>query len=337
MSELWDTVMQAIAPFEVPIWVAVYIGAGFLLRFILVRVIDRSVEGIVSGVKRRRGADSTQQLVIGSPVQAVRTVQRTRTIGSVLRNIATTAILIVVVLLVVNRIDPKVLPSLTILTAAMGAGLGFGAQRIVADVLNGLFMVIEDQLGVGDDVDMELASGVVERVGVRVTQIRDVKGTLWFVRNGEVKRVGNESQGWNRAILDLAVPYELDRRRVEQVLVEAAESMAQDVDWIGYFLDRPRVWGMQTLSAEAVVLRLAAKVRPGTASEVERELRARIQDAFKRAGIRLPELNTIVFNGPNGIAPALDWQDKRAQAERARAERPAPGEQRTGGRREETR
>lgn len=325
MSEFWNTVTQAVGPFETPLLIVLYIVLGFLAHFFVVRLIDRLVESIVSGMKKRRGADSTQQLVMGSPVRAVRTVQRTRTIGFVLRNIAATVILVIVVALIIGRLDPNLLPSLSILTAAVGAGLGFGAQRIVGDVLNGLFMVIEDQVGVGDDVDMELASGVVEKVGVRVTQIRDVKGTLWFVRNGEVKRVGNESQGWNRAILDLAVPYEEDRRRIEQIILETARAMAQEPQWLGRFLDMPSMWGMETLSAEAVVLRVAAKVRPGSATEVERALRARLQDAFKRAGVSLPPLNTIVFNGPNGIAPARDWAEKRALAEQAREERPGRG------------
>src|SRR5690606_10611373 len=106
-----------------------------------------------------------------------------------------------------------------------GAGLGFGAQNIVKDVLNGFFMVIEDQLGVGDVVDLGPATGVVESVGIRITDIRDVNGTLWHVRNGEIVRVGNLSQGWARAIIDLAVPYDTDTDEAQQLILTTALDM----------------------------------------------------------------------------------------------------------------
>ena len=297
----WSDVTTALAPWSTLLWIIAYVLGGVLLHIVLRGAIRRFVDGIVSGVKRRRGADDTQAIAVKSPLTAVRTVQRTRTIGSVLQNLVTVALVIIVTVLVVAKIDPGILASLSLLSAAIGAGLGFGAQRVVGDVLNGLFMVMEDQLGVGDDVDMGPASGIVEKVGVRVTQIRDVHGTLWFVRNGEVTRVGSNSQGWNRAIIDLAVPYEEDVERVKATMLAAAAELASDPDWLDRFIEEPSVWGMETLSADAVVVRLVAKTRAGQRWEVERELRARLQAAFKAEGIALPPLNSIVFNGPNGL------------------------------------
>lgn len=297
----WTDVATALAPFETLLWILAYIVGAVLLHWILRGAIHRFVEEIVSGVKRRRGVSDTQAIAVRSPLSAVRTVQRARTIGSVLQNVVSVVIVIVLAVLILSRIDPGILASLSLLSAAIGAGLGFGAQRVVGDVLNGLFMVMEDQLGVGDNVDMDLATGVVERVGVRVTQVRDVHGTLWFVRNGEVKRVGSDSQGWNRAIIDLAVPYEEDVDRVKDVMLAAAMTLTEDPDFFELLIEDPTVWGMETLSADAVVVRLVVKTRAGQRWDVERELRARVQSAFKREGIRLPPLNSIIFNGPNGL------------------------------------
>lgn len=297
----WTEVQDAISPFETLFWLIGYIVGGVILHWILSRVIRRSVEEIVSGVKRRRGATDTQAIAVRSPLSAVRTVQRTRTIGSVLQNVVTVVLSIIVIVLCVNRIDPNLLASLSLLSAAIGAGLGFGAQRIVGDVLNGLFMVMEDQLGVGDEVDVEHATGIVEKVGVRITQVRDVHGTLWFVRNGEIARVGSNSQGWNRAIIDLAIPYDVDVEHAKQVMLRGAAALASEPEWMEKFIEEPNVWGMETLSAEAVVVRLVAKTRAGMRWEVERALRQHIQAEFKREGIKLPALNTIVFDGPNGL------------------------------------
>ncbi len=127
-----------------------------------------------------------------------------------LSNIVGVTVTLVALLLIVNYLIPQATGAFALITAALGAGLGFGAQNVVKDVLNGLFIVAEDQLGVGDVVDTGFATGVVEWVDIRTTQIRDVNGTLWYVRNGEIIRVGNMSQGWARVIIDLAVPYETD-------------------------------------------------------------------------------------------------------------------------------
>ena len=300
MADFFAQVQSVLGPFLPLIRIALVIVGAWAVNWVVKQLIHRFVEQIVSGVKKKRGVDSTQLLALVSPLNSVRTVQRARTIGDVLTNVATATIVIIAIIWCISIINSGLLASLTLLSAALGAGLGFGAQRIVGDVLNGIFMVIEDQLGVGDEVDVEFASGIVESVGVRVTQVRDLHGMLWFVRNGEIQRVGSNSQGWNRAVIDLAVPYTEDRERSEKVLLKASMEVYNDPDWIERFIEAPTVWGLETLSAEAVVIRLVAKTSPGSRWDVERELRARIQDAFKKEGIELPPLNSIVFDGPNG-------------------------------------
>ncbi|UQN15505.1 mechanosensitive ion channel family protein [Gulosibacter sp. ACHW.36C] len=309
MQEFFDNVIAALGPFWPLVQVILIIVGAWVAHWLLQQLIKRFVRQIVEGVKRKRGVDDTQMLAIRSPLESVRTVQRTRTIGQVLSNILTVVIVIIVVLWCIGVISPSFLQSLTVLSAAIGAGLGFGAQKIVGDVLNGMFMVIEDQIGVGDDVDMEYAIGTVEAVGIRVTQVRDVYGQLWYVRNGEIQRVGNYSQGWNRAIIDLPVPYSEDRERVQRVIEQVGSDMYEDIDWMMKLLEKPSVWGLQTLSADAVIMRLAVKTSPGERWSVERELRARIQDALKAENIALPPMNLVRFDGPNGIEPRPTEED----------------------------
>lgn len=295
----WTNVHNFYVMFRIPIKVLAIIVIAVILRFVLRFVIDRVVNRIVNGVKKRQNVDDTQALST-SPLSAVRVVQRTRTLGSVLNNIVAVVLVVVAVLSIINTIDPNILASFAIVTAAIGAGLGFGAQNIVKDVLNGLFMVAEDQLGVGDVVDLGPATGVVEAVGIRITQIRDVNGTVWFVRNGEILRVGNMSQGWSRVIIDLAVPYDADVASVQERMLTIAAEMAANPKWRSRILEKPQIWGIESISAEAVIIRLVVKTRAGVKDDVARELRARLKSGLDAMGIRLPSLNSIVLSGFEG-------------------------------------
>ncbi len=288
------------AMYKTPITVVAIIVGAIVLRIVLHFVIDRIVGRIVSGVKKRQGTQDTQVLIASSPLSAVRVVQRTRTLGSVLNNVVSAVIIIVGVLLVINEVAPGITGAFSLITAALGAGLGFGAQGIVKDVLNGLTMVAEDQLGVGDVVDLGPATGVVEGVGIRTTQIRDVNGTVWFVHNGDISRIGNMSLGWSRVIIDLAVPYDADVDSVQDQMLATASAMASDPKWRSLILETPQIWGIESISAEAVVIRLVVKTRAGTKDDVARELRARLKASLDAMGVRLPALNSIVLSGFEG-------------------------------------
>jgi small conductance mechanosensitive channel len=300
----WASVIQNLIDFDND-WhlftiVFVIVGA-VLLRAVLLFVIKRVVRRIVNGAKKRQNVDDTQALLM-SPLAAVRVVQRTKTLGSVFGNIVTVVIVILVVLILFAEIVPNATGAFALITAALGAGLGFGAQNVVKDVLNGLFMVSEDQLGVGDVVDLGPATGVVEGVGIRITQIRDVNGTLWFVRNGEILRVGNMSQGWARVIIDLAVPYDADVESVQEKILATARDMASNTKWRSRILEKPEIWGIESISAEAIVLRLVVKTASTSKDDVARELRARLKRALDEMGVRLPALNSIILTGAEGAA-----------------------------------
>jgi small conductance mechanosensitive channel len=268
---------------------------GWILRLVIRRIVSR----IVNGAKSKANVDDTQALE-RSPLAAIRLVQRTRTLGSILQNIVNVSIVIVALLLIVNVLAPNALASLTLLTAAIGAGLGFGAQNIVKDVLNGIFIVAEDQVGIGDVVDLGLATGIVEYVSVRITTVRDVNGTLWYVRNGEITRIGNMSMGWSRVIVDLALPIGTDIGLVENTMLETMKDLAKDPKWRSRVIDKPEVWGLESVSGDALVIRLVMKTRANAKDDVARELRMRVLNTVDDMGLTLPQLNSITLTGLEG-------------------------------------
>lgn len=266
--------------------------AAWLLRFVIRRVVNR----IVSGAKSKANVDDTQALE-HSPLAAIRLVQRTRTLGSILQNLVNVTLVIIALLLVVNQLAPTALGSFALLSAAIGAGLGFGAQNIVKDVLNGIFIVAEDQVGIGDVVDLGLATGIVEYVSVRITHVRDANGTLWYVRNGEITRIGNMSQGWSRVIIDLAVPADADIAEVEQRLLETAKGLAASPKWRTRIIEEPEIWGLESVTGDALVIRLVMKTRANAKDDVARELRMRLKAAIDELGLALPQLNSVMLTG----------------------------------------
>jgi small conductance mechanosensitive channel len=279
----------------VPIRIAAILLIAVLLRVGLHFTIRRVVDQVVNGIKRKQNVDDTQALM-ASPLQAVRVVQRTRTLGSVLNNVVTVVVAAIALVLILGELDFNVV---AIVSAAgvVGAGLAFGAQNIVKDMLNGIFMVAEDQLGVGDVVDVGPAAGVVEAVGIRVTQIRDVNGVLWFVRNGEILRVGNMSQGWTRVVIDLAVPYSADVDQVQDAMLNTANELAAIPKWKRAIIDQPEVWGIQSIADEHVIIRIVAKTRSSDRDNVDRELRSRLKKTLDGMDIVLPSLTSVVLTG----------------------------------------
>ncbi len=296
-----STWWESIGAWQIPIEVVAIIVGAIIVRLILQIVIKGVVHRVVHRVKRKQGVEDTQAIQ-ASPLAAVRTVQRTRALGGVLSSAVTTIVAIIAVLMIVAVIAPNVTGAFALITAALGAGLGFGAQNVVKDTLNGIFIVAEDQLGVGDVVDLGPATGVVEYVGIRITDLRDVNGTLWHVRNGEILRVGNLSQGWARVIIDLAVPYDADIEAVEERMLETAIGLQNDPKWRRLVLEKPELWGIESISAEAIVVRLVVKTRSASKDDVARELRMRLKRALDDLGVRLPALNSITLSGLEGAS-----------------------------------
>ncbi len=169
-----------------------------------------------------------------------------------------------------------------------GIALGFGAQSIVKDFLSGILMLVEDQFGVGDIIDVGEASGVVESLSLRTTRLRSVDGTVWHVPNGEIRRVGNMSQGWSRSVIDVGIGYGSDIDTSLAIMKEVAETMSNEETWNTKLLEKPELLGVQDLGDSSVVLRMWVVTEPAAQWDVSRELRRRIKYAFDNAGIEIP-------------------------------------------------
>ena len=297
VNDIWEWLTGAIEEYSTLFRIIGLILAGIIGNLVLRILIRRVVNQVVNGVKKAHNVDETKELT-SSPVQAMRAVQRTRTLGSVLNNTATWVIVIVVIILVLTELGFSV-TALIASAGIIGAALGFGAQSLVKDILNGLFMVFEDQLGVGDVVDLGVASGVVERVGIRITEVRDVSGTLWFVRNGEILRVGNHTQDWSRVILDLPVPYESNIDEIQTLLLDAAKHFAASAEWKRKVVEEPEIWGVQSLTAEAITLRLVVKVRAGEQWAAQRALYRVLKETLDKRKVDIPPLNRMVVDQAN--------------------------------------
>jgi moderate conductance mechanosensitive channel len=231
--------------------------------------------------------------------------QRIATMASVFASTSTIVIGVVAALTVLGELNVNIGPFIAG-AGIIGIALGFGAQSLVKDFLSGIFMILEDQYGVGDDIDVGTAKGIVEAVGLRVTRIRDVNGTVWYVRNGEVLAVGNRSHGWARTVLDLDVAYGEDIPRVRKILDEVGQSIIADPEYKDLVLEPPSVWGVEALGTDSVVVRMVVKTMPGMQYKVARALRERVKEALDDAGVEIPFPQRTIWVRSDPKAPAGD-------------------------------
>jgi small conductance mechanosensitive channel len=201
----------------------------------------------------------------------------------VLRSLASATVFAIAVMMILGELGLNLGPILASAGIA-GIAIGFGAQNLVKDFVAGLFMLLEDQYGVGDVVDVGEVSGTVEAVGLRITTIRDAQGVLWYVRNGEIVKVGNKSQGWALIIVDIPVGF-VAVAQATDVLREAAATLAGDPEWADDIVGAPEVLGVEQITAEGATVRVTVKTSSDSQWRVGRELRRRLTDALDHAGI----------------------------------------------------
>ena len=209
--------------------------------------------------------------------------QRVRALGSVLRSAASVTIFSIAGLTILGDLGVNLAPLLAS-AGVVGIAVGFGAQSLVRDYLSGIFMLVEDQYGVGDVITVGDATGTVETVTLRITRLRSVNGTLWHIRNGAIEKVGNASQGWARAVLDFPVPYTADLATIRALLTGTTEGMWNEPAWRAVMIEKPEVWGAQQVDMTTVTMRVVVKTAPLRQWEVEREMRARVKAALDAAG-----------------------------------------------------
>jgi len=260
--------------------VAFVVVLALVLRALLHRAVNRLVRTAITGgvfeplKERARGT-----VFDASPLLSERRRQRLETLGSILRSVASLTVLLVAGTMVLAEVGLDLTP-IVASAGILGVAVAFGAQNVMRDVITGMFMLLEDQYGVGDVIDAGPATGTVEAVTLRTTRLRDVDGTVWHVRNGEITRIGNRSQGWSRAIVDLPLPLDADVARIRALALATAEQLADDEQFAGKVVEAPEVWGLESMTKDGLVLRVALKTAPLERWEVERELRGRLATAL---------------------------------------------------------
>ncbi|MFJ6743654.1 mechanosensitive ion channel family protein [Streptomyces sp. NPDC091279] len=268
-------------------WLA--IGLRVLLILVIAGVLRMVVRRAITKLIERmnRTAQAVDGTALGGLlVNVERRRQRSHAIGSVLRSVASFVIMGTAALMVLAAFEINLAPLLASAGVA-GVAIGFGARNLVTDFLSGVFMILEDQYGVGDTIDAGVASGEVIEVGLRVTKLRGDNGEIWYVRNGEVKRIGNLSQGWATAGVDVTVRASEDLDKVRRTLKDVAEQMSKEEPWNELLWSPIEVLGLDSVLLDSMVVRITAKTMPGKSLTVERELRWRIKRAFDAADIRI--------------------------------------------------
>lgn len=259
---------------------------AMLIRWILHRAIRRltasttraSMPALLKPLRERSSATAEEGQFIPE-----RRRQRAEAIGSVLRSFVTATVFTLAALLVMGEFGFDLGPLLAS-AGIVGVALGFGAQSLVKDLIAGLFMLLEDQYGVGDTVDLGEATGVVETVGLRITTVRDGRGVLWYIRNGEIVRVGNKSQGWAMVVVDVPIGF-VNSEAAGAVLRQAAERVAAAPEHQGEFLEPPTVVGVEQLTVDGAVIRTIAKTTADARATVQRSLRQALTESLEDTGL----------------------------------------------------
>ncbi|MGW8380273.1 mechanosensitive ion channel domain-containing protein [Streptomyces sp. ODS28] len=292
-----------------------WVGAGLKILVIaavavvLRYVIRRSITKLITRMNRRAEAADSGNALRGLLVSRERRRQRSAAIGSVLRNVASFVIMGTAVLMVLSNLGINLAPLLASAGVA-GVALGFGARNLVQDLLAGMFMLLEDQYGVGDRVDAGEACGTVLEIGLRVTQLRGDDGEIWYIRNGEIKRVGNLSQGWSTASLDVQVRASEDLDAVRAAVQAAGEELGKTEPWDEMLWEPVEVLGLDSVTLDAMVIRVSAKTMPGKKLAVERELRWRIKRTLDGRGIPIVDEDSLALENGRVPQPRVDVEQK---------------------------
>ena len=268
-----------------PLSILAMVVFAWVLRWVTHRIINRLIVRAAAGTLTMRWP-SLGQPPHPTAAQATRRNQRAQALGSLLRSIASVLIFGVVFVMILSEVGVDITPIIAS-ASVVGLAIGFGAQSLVKDFLSGIAMMVEDQYGVGDSIKIGDVSGTVEAVGLRVTRMRDVDGTVWYVRNGEILRVGNQSQNWARTVLDVTVGYDSDISEAQRVLGDVLTGLAEDPALGPLILEEPEVWGVQSMAPGGISIRVALKTAPLQQWKVARALRERVKEAFDAAGIQM--------------------------------------------------
>ena len=287
-SSLWGTIADW--PWEIPVRLAIIAVSALVIQFIVVRTINKAVSSMTARSRTTklsdlRALEDTSEM--SNLILTQRTEQRAHAIGALLRSASILVIWTIAIMTMLTTVGINIGP-LIASAGVLGVVIGFGAQQLVADYLAGISMIFEDQLGVGDVVNVGTVTGTVEDVALRYTRIRDFDGIVWYIRNGQMAFVANQSKGWTLARVDFPVAYDADLEVVRQVIDEAGLRMAKDHQYDGILLDAPNYAGVEVVRGDAVIIRILAKSVPEKQFVATRAIRQFMKESLDAAGIKVP-------------------------------------------------
>ncbi len=291
---VWNTIFEW--PWNIPLKLLVIVISAVVAQLVITRAIRKVVTSMVSRSRTPRPSDlrsldDTSELT--AVVMTQRTEQRAQAMGALLRSTAIITIWTIAAMTMLTTVGINIGPLLAS-AGVLGVILGFGAQQLVADYLAGVSMIFEDQLGVGDVVNVGTVTGTVEDVALRCTRIRDFDGTVWYIRNGQMTFVANQSKGWTIARIDFPLSYDADLEQVRAVIDGEGLRMSTDPQFDRILLDAPTYAGVEIVRGDAVIIRIIAKTAPEQQFLATRVLRQRMKEALDAAGIKMP-VQTVRF------------------------------------------
>ncbi len=291
----WDSIVDVIdsfraGPWDVPFRIALIIiialvaskVATVAIHKVVLKATKKSTKLNISDLR-----NSPDPAEVSGQLLENRVSQRVHALGTLAHSAVVITIWSVAIVTIMTELGLNVGPLLAS-AGVLGVVIGFGAQTLVADYLAGISMTLEDQLGVGDIVDCGVVLGTVEQVALRYTRIRDFFGVVWYVRNGTITYIANQSQGWTYAVVDLALDYDADLAKVRQVIDDEGQRIAHDSSYDNVFMDPPVYAGLEEAHGGAIVVRVMAKVVPDQQFIAARLLRERVKNALDNAGLRIP-------------------------------------------------
>jgi moderate conductance mechanosensitive channel len=244
----------------------------------------------------RLAGRSIRSLGARSPLREVnpRSDQRAETLAGVAVSLVRVFVWTFAVLLILGELGLNLGPFLAG-ASIVGVALGFGTQSLVKDFVSGFFILVEDQYGVGDVITIADTTGTVEEINLRVTRLRGSDGTVWFVPNGEIRKVGNSAREFARSIVDVIIPNKADLTGAMTAIAEEAAALVREPAWAEAVLEEPEVLGVESIGADNVTVRVSTKITPAHRAPLAREMRSRISSRLQRDG--------LVSLEPNGPTP----------------------------------
>jgi small conductance mechanosensitive channel len=293
MSDIQELIQDIFAagPTGVILRIVIILIIAFVAQWIGGRAIRRSVLAVTSRAPKRRAGQlrGVEDDELATTLMEDRQGQRAHALGSLAKNALTIIIWVIAVMMILSTLGVNIAPIIAS-GAVISAVLGFGAQTYIADYLNGISMIFEDQMGIGDTVELGgIVLGEVEETALRYTRIRDFWGVVWYVRNGQIQSVANQSQGWTYSLVEIPVPYDEDLTKVQQVVDAVGKEMGEDPQYNGVLLGAPYYSNVTELTATSVVVRVNTKIVPnGNQWYAGRVIRQRMKEGLDAAGIRIP-------------------------------------------------